>query len=107
MINLSSPEIRVSKKYRKKTNQPTEASSQTFNLSRRQATKDIGNVYFPGNKAYGRHSIGESEILKCNPAAYLNTGKTTSIFCTLMPFSGCLFRSNSITKCCVISGIHK
>ena len=53
-------------------------SSSAFKLSRRKSTKKIGNVSFPGNADYGSHSIGESDVLKCNPAAYINTGKKTS-----------------------------
>ena len=53
-------------------------SSLTFKLSRRKSTQKVGNVSFPGNAAYGSYSIGESEVLKCSPAAYINTGKKTS-----------------------------
>ena len=56
----------------------TKNFSSVFKLTRQKSTKKIGHVSFPGNAAYGSHSIGESEILKCNPGAYINTGKKTS-----------------------------
>ena len=70
-------EIKATKKL-KKMSPGMDISSSAFKLFRRQSSKKIGNVSFPGNAAYGSHSIGESEVLKCSPAAYINTGKTTS-----------------------------
>lgn len=53
-------------------------SSSIFKMSRRKSSQKVGNVSSPGNAAYGSHSLGESEFLKCNPAAYINTGQKTS-----------------------------
>jgi len=70
-------EIKATKKI-KRIRPGMDRSSSAFKLSRRKSTKKIGNVSFPGNTDYGSHSIGESDVLKCNPAAYINTGKKTS-----------------------------
>lgn len=72
------PSVMNLSKKSKKMKLAIENPSPLFKLSRRQSTKKIGNVFFPGNSVYGSHSIGESEILKCTPAAYINTGKKTS-----------------------------
>ena len=70
-------ELKATKKI-KRIRPGMDRSSSAFKLSRRKSTKKIGNVSFPGNTDYGSHSIGESDVLKCNPAAYINTGKKTS-----------------------------
>ena len=69
--------IKAARKFKKLT-PAIDRSSSVFQLSSRQSTEKIGNVSFPGNADYGSHSMGESEVVKCNPAAYINTGKKTS-----------------------------